>query len=102
MIHVIATIELVEGARDAFLNEFRALVPKVLRGSGLPGVRSHHRRGQWHCCAASDLRERRDGRRKMERPGGLEMRHLRRHTWRLPARVKSLVRSTTLQVLEPA
>ena len=34
MIHVIATIELVAGQRDAFLNEFRALVPKVRAESG--------------------------------------------------------------------
>lgn len=29
MIHVIATIEVVEGKRDAFLAEFRKLMPKV-------------------------------------------------------------------------
>jgi quinol monooxygenase YgiN len=29
MIHVIATIEVVEGRRDAFLAEFRKLMPKV-------------------------------------------------------------------------
>jgi quinol monooxygenase YgiN len=29
MIHVIATIELVEGQRAAFLKEFQALVPQV-------------------------------------------------------------------------
>jgi quinol monooxygenase YgiN len=34
MIHVIATIELHEGRRDAFLAEFRALVPHVLAEEG--------------------------------------------------------------------
>src|SRR4029077_9200129 len=34
MIHVIATIELAEGARDAFLAEFRKLVPLVRAEAG--------------------------------------------------------------------
>lgn len=34
MIHVIATIELHEGRRDAFLEEFRALVPHVRAEEG--------------------------------------------------------------------
>ncbi len=34
MIHVIATIELVEGKRDAFLVEFRKIVPQVLAENG--------------------------------------------------------------------
>ncbi len=34
MIHVIATIELVPGKRDAFLAEFHKLVPKVLAEKG--------------------------------------------------------------------
>lgn len=34
MIYVIATIELVAGGRERFLEEFRALVPKVLAENG--------------------------------------------------------------------
>ena len=34
MIHVIATIELAPGTRDAFLTEFRKLVPLVLAEAG--------------------------------------------------------------------
>ncbi|MSR57318.1 MAG: antibiotic biosynthesis monooxygenase [Planctomycetaceae bacterium] len=34
MIHVIATIELTDGARDAFLAEFRKLVPLVKAEAG--------------------------------------------------------------------
>lgn len=34
MIHVIATIEVVDGARDEFLTHFRQLVPKVLVEDG--------------------------------------------------------------------
>lgn len=34
MIRVIATIEVVEGRREAFLAEFRRLVPKVLQEPG--------------------------------------------------------------------
>jgi quinol monooxygenase YgiN len=34
MIHVIATIELVEGKRDAFLEEFRKIVPLVRAEAG--------------------------------------------------------------------
>jgi quinol monooxygenase YgiN len=34
MIHVIATVELVEGKRDAFLDEFRKIVPLVRAEAG--------------------------------------------------------------------
>ena len=34
MIHVIATVELAPGTRDAFLAEFRKVVPDVLREAG--------------------------------------------------------------------
>lgn len=34
MIHVLATIEVVEGEREAFLRHFHALVPKVLAENG--------------------------------------------------------------------
>ena len=34
MIHVIATIELLEGQRDAFLNEFQKLIPEVQSEAG--------------------------------------------------------------------
>jgi quinol monooxygenase YgiN len=34
MIHVIATIEIADGQRDVFLNEFRSIVPAVLEEEG--------------------------------------------------------------------
>ncbi len=34
MIHVIATVDLAPGTRDAFLKEFRELIPHVLKENG--------------------------------------------------------------------
>ncbi len=102
MIHVIATIELVEGQRDAFLKEFRALVPQVRAENGCLeygptvdvasgiGAQGQPRANvvtvveQW-----SDL-------------AALKAHLVAPHMEAYRPRVKHLVRSTTLQVLEPA
>src|SRR5260370_41276158 len=102
MIHVIATIELVEGKRDAFLKEFRALVPQVRVENGCLeygpavdfasgiGVQGPPRGDvvtvieKW-----SDL-------------AALKAHLVAPHMEAYRPRVKDLVRSTTLQVLEPA
>ena len=102
MIHVIATIELGEGQRAAFLNEFRALVPKVRAEAGCleygptvdvaSGIAAQGApRGnvvtvveKW-----SDL-------------AALKAHLVAPHMEEYRPRVKPLVRSTTLQILEPA
>jgi quinol monooxygenase YgiN len=102
MIHVIATIELVEGARDAFLNEFRALVPKVRAEAGCleygPTVD-----------VASGLAAQQTPRanvvtvvEKWSDLAALKAHLVAPHMEAYRPRVKPLVRSTTLQVLEPA
>ena len=102
MIHVIATIELAEGQRQAFLQEFRALVPQVRAETGCleygptvdvsSGVAAQGAvRGnvvtvveRW-----SDL-------------AALKAHLVAPHMEEYRTRVKELVRSTKLQVLESA
>lgn len=102
MIHVIATIECRSGQREAFLNEFRKLVPEVLAEDGCleygAGVDVPTE------IKAQDP-ERLDVVTVVEKWASVE--HLKRHlvaphmeTYR--AKVKDLVVSTTLIVLSPA
>ncbi len=102
MIHVIATIELVEGARDAFLKEFQALVPSVraeagcveygptidiasgVAAQGTPRPNVVTVVEKW-----SDL-------------PALQAHLVAPHMLAYRPRVKHLVRTTTLQILEPA
>jgi quinol monooxygenase YgiN len=102
MIHVIATIELVEGQREAFLKEFRAVVPQVRAEAGCleygPTVD-----------AASGI-----GGQGAPRPDvvtvvekwtdleALKAHLVAPHMRAYRPRVKTLVKSTTLQILEPA
>ncbi len=101
MIHVIATIELVEGQREAFLKEFRAIVPKVRAEAGCleygPTVD-----------AASDIAAQVPHRsgvvtvvEKWSDLAALKAHLAAPHMVDYRPRVKHLVRSTTLQVLEP-
>src|SRR6516162_10705978 len=101
MIHVIATIELVEGQREAFLKEFHALVPRVraengcleygpavdlatgLAAQGLPRADVVTVIEKW-----SDL-------------AALKAHLTAPHMEAYRPRVKHLVRSTALQILEP-
>lgn len=102
MIHVIATIELAAGQREAFLKEFHALVPKVhaetgcleygptvdvasgiaAQGSPRPDVVTVVEK--WSDLAALQAH--------LGAPHMVDYR----------PRVKHLVRATTLQILEPA
>jgi quinol monooxygenase YgiN len=102
MIHVIATIELVEGQREAFLNEFHRLVPQVraeagcleyvptidvasgIAAQGTPRLNIVTVVEKW-----SDL-------------SALKAHLTAPHMQDYRPRVKHLVRSTTLQILEPA
>jgi quinol monooxygenase YgiN len=102
MIHVIATIELHEGQRDAFLTEFRRIVPDVLAEDGCleygPAVD-----------IATDIRaqhpERPDAVTIIEKWESVE--HLKQHLvaphmGEYRGRVKGLIARTTLYVLSPA
>jgi quinol monooxygenase YgiN len=102
MIHVIATIELADGGREAFLKEFRALVPKVRAEAGCleygPTVD-----------AVSGIAAQAAPRpnvvtvvEKWSDLLSLQAHLVAPHMQEYRPRVKHLVRSTTLQVLEPA
>ena len=102
MIHVIATIELVEGGRDAFLNAFRALVPQVRAEAGCleygPTID-----------AASGIAAQGNPRQtvvtvveKWSDLAALKAHLVAPHMEAYRPKVKHLVRSTTLQILEPA
>jgi quinol monooxygenase YgiN len=102
MIHVIATVELREGRRDAFLSEFRKVVPNVLAEEGClaygPAV-------DVPSGLSAQPAVRPDVVTIVERWESLE--HLRRHVTaphmlEYRPRVKDMVVATTLIVLEPA
>jgi quinol monooxygenase YgiN len=102
MIHVIAAIELVPGQRDAFLNEFRDLVPKVRAEAGCleygPTV-------DVTTGIAAQLPPRADVVIVVEKwrdLPALQAHLVAPHMQEYRPRVKNLVRSTTLQILEPA
>jgi quinol monooxygenase YgiN len=102
MIHVIATIELAEGQREAFLREFRALVPKVHAEAGCleygPTVDVISGIG-------AQIAQRPDVVTVVEKwrdLASLQAHLVAPHMQEYRPRVKHLVRSTTLQVLEPA
>ena len=101
MIHVIATIELVEGGRDAFLDAFRALVPKVRAEAGCleygPTVD-----------VASGIAAQGASRpnvvtvvEKWSDLAALKAHLVAPHMEEYRPKVKHLVRSTMLQILEP-
>ena len=102
MIHVIATIELADGGRDAFLKEFRVVVPKVRAEagcleygpsvdmvSGIPAQAALRPNVVTVVEKWSDL-------------ASLKAHLAAPHMQEYRPRVKHLVRSTTLQILEPA
>jgi len=101
MLHVIATIELVEGARDAFLNEFRAIVPSVRAEAGCleygPTID-----------VASGIAAQGPPRsevvtivEKWSDLAALKAHLVAPHMQEYRPKVKHLVHSTTLQILEP-
>ena len=102
MIHVIAAIELVEGKRDAFLEEFRKLVPLV-----------HDEQGCLEYGPTIDFETNlpaQDGVRpnvvtvveKWESIEALEAHLVAPHMVDYRGRVKEMVVDTKLQVLQPA
>ena len=102
MLHVIATIELVEGQREAFLTEFRALVPKVRAEAGCleygPTV-------DMVSGIAAQGAPRKDVVTVVEKwsnLAALKAHLVAPHMEEYRPKVKHLVRSTTLQILEPA
>lgn len=101
MIHVIATIDIVPGKRDAFLSEFHKLVPEVLAEDGcidygptvdvettLPNVA--------HRADVVTVVER------WEDLDALEAHLVAPHMLEYRKRVKELVAGSQLQILEPA
>ncbi len=102
MIHVIASIELVEGQRDAFLKEFRALVPQVRAENGCleygPAVDVASGIGAQGPPRANVVTVIE----KWSDLAALKAHLVAPHMEAYRPRVKHLVRSTTLQVLEPA
>jgi quinol monooxygenase YgiN len=102
MIHVIATIEVAPGKREAFLAEFRRLVPLVRAEAGCleygPAV-------DVPSGLAAQLPQRDDVVTVLEKWEGLDAlrAHLAAaHMQEYRARVKDLVRRVQLQVLQPA
>lgn len=102
MIHVIATIEVAPGQREAFLKEFRHLVPQVRAEAGCleygPAV-------DVTTGIAAQGTPRENVVTVVEKWSDLDAlrAHLvAPHMEAYRPRVKHLVRSTTLQVLEPA
>jgi len=102
MIHVIATIELVGGQRDSFLNIFRALVPKVRGEAGCleygptvdvaTGIAAQ---GPLRANVVTVVE-------KWTDLAALKAHLVAPHMEDYRPKVKHLVRSVTLQVLEPA
>jgi len=102
MIHVIATIDVAPGQRAAFLKEFHAVVPKVRAEAGCleygPAV-------DMHSGIAAQGPPRPDVVTVVEKWSDLKalQAHLvAPHMQEYRPRVKHLVKSTTLQILEPA
>ena len=102
MIVVIATVELATGQREAFLNEFHAIVPEVLEENGCieygptvdiasgidaqPPLRDN----------VVTIVE------KWDSVAALNAHNIAPHMQKYRERVKGMVEKTTLQVLEPA
>ena len=102
MIHVIATIDVVEGQREAFLKEFRAVVPSVRAEAGCleygptvdvaSGIAAQ---GTLRTHVVTVVE-------KWSDLAALKAHLVAPHMEEYRPKVKHLVRSTTLQVLEPA
>ena len=102
MIHVIATIELVEGERDAFLKEFRAVVPKVRAEAGCLEYGPTVDTVSGIAAQAAPRPNVVTVVEKWNDLASLQAHLVAPHMQEYRPRVKHLVRSTTLQVLEPA
>ncbi|MGE3313987.1 MAG: putative quinol monooxygenase [Planctomycetaceae bacterium] len=102
MIHVLATIELVPGARAEFLKEFHLLVPHVLAEAGCieygPAVDVTTDIGAQKLCGADVVTVIE----KWESLAALKSHLIAPHMEAYRPRVKHLVKSTVLHILEPA
>jgi quinol monooxygenase YgiN len=101
MIHVIATVELVEGKREAFLAEFRKIVPLVRAEAGCVEYGPT-------CDARTDIAAQIPVREhvinileKWSDVAALKAHLVAPHMVEYRPRVKDLVRKVTLQILEP-
>lgn len=102
MIHVIATIDIESGQRDAFLNEFRQIVPKVQAEDGCieygpaidadTDIQTQTRIGDDVVMVIE----------KWESVAALKAHSSAPHMLAYRTKVKDIVRSTTVRVLEPA
>jgi quinol monooxygenase YgiN len=102
MIHVLATIEIAEGKRDAFLAEFHQLVPLVRGEAGCieygPAIDAETGLPMQQLCGANAVMV-------IEKWASLEAlkAHLQAaHMITYRTKVKDLVRGTKLQILKPA
>lgn len=102
MIHVIATIELAAGQREAFLTEFRRLVPQVRAEAGcieygptVDATSGIAAQGAPRLDVVTVVE-------KWNDLPSLKAHLVAPHMEAYRPRVKHLVRSTNLQVLEPA
>lgn len=101
MIHVLATIELVPGGRDEFLAEFRRLMPFVLAEKGCleygPAVDAATDIAAQKPCGADIVTVIE----KWESLDALKSHLVAPHMQDYRLRVKHLVRSTELRILQP-
>lgn len=102
MIHVIATIELAEGTRDAFLQEFHKLVPEVLKEDGCieygPTVDATTDIGAQRATGTDAVTVVE----KWESLAALKAHLVAPHMEAYRPKVKDFVKNTTLYILEPA
>ncbi len=101
MIHVIATIELVEGQRAAFLKEFQALVPAVRAEAGCLEYGPTIDVASGMAAQGSPRENVVTVVEKWSDLAALRAHSVAPHMEAYRPRVKHLVRSTKLQVLEP-
>ena len=102
MIHVIATVDLAPGTREAFLKEFRELIPQVLKENGcieygpaidaVTDIPNHFKLGADRVVVVE----------KWESVPALKAHAVAPHMQAYRARVKDYVRGMELRVLSPA
>ena len=102
MIHVIARIDLAPGTRDAFLAEFRKIIPAVLAEQGcieygpaidaLTDIGAQHKAGADHVVVVE----------KWESVDMLKAHMVAPHMLEYRGKVKALVQGMQLSILSPA
>ncbi len=102
MIHVIATVELVEGRREAFLEEFRKVVPLVRAEAGCLEYGAAVDLATGIAAQAPPRPDVVTVVEKWESVAALQAHLAAPHMAAYRPRVKEFVRATRLQVLQPA